>query len=355
MIDNKETDTEKEIDLLKILKLMWNDKKRIIKFGFFAGCVGIIVAFSIPKTYISKIIIVPESSDGSSGMSSSMGQLASIAGVNMDTKAPGITKEIYSLIIKSNPFVMEFASIPVLCENNQIALIDYFNKEQKKSWWSSVLNSPLLLINWISSLFNEQIEEDKTKIDLKKITKYQSDFIKKFNSSVTLILDKKTSIIDISCKTQSPEISLQLLDSITNKLQVYMYGYKTAKVRTELNSNNIMLKEARKNFYRADSIYAVSTDKNNNVFSNKAISLLDRLENEKELTFQIYKQIASQVELNKVKLNEEIPIMTILEPATLPINASYPNKLLIIIVFSFLGGFIAVALLMFKNRDIIQK
>ncbi len=343
----QQTSREEEIDLLELISAMWMARVKIITYGVVAGIIGIVVAFSIPKVYTSHATMVPEMEGGSS-TSSSFGSLASIAGINLGDGTSGITASVYPQIVSSTPFIFEFADMPVTVEqkigaDREVTLVEYFTKEYKSPWWSHVMGAPMKILGWGISLFKDIEEEGEGGIDLKKLTKDQALYKKNFSELITLSIDQKSNIISLGVNTQSPEVSLMLADSILVKLQEYMTLYKTSKLRYELESNQNMLAEAQKNYYYADSVYAASLDRTKNLASNVARISLERLQNEKNMTYQIYSQLATQVELNKTKLNAETPILTVIEPATLAIRASSPNKMMIIIAFGFLGGVVAVA------------
>ena len=78
-------------------------------------------------------------------------------------------------------------------------------------------------------------------------------------------------------------------------------------------------------------------DFNRNIKSQKAQVKINRLTNEKELAFTVYKELATQVEVDKIRVQEQTPIATIIEPAKVAVVPSSPNKMLIAIFFAFLG------------------
>ena len=56
--------TRKEIDIVGLVLLLWNHRKRIVINCFIGGVLSIIIAFSIPKQYTSTVILAPETSSG---------------------------------------------------------------------------------------------------------------------------------------------------------------------------------------------------------------------------------------------------------------------------------------------------
>ncbi len=338
---------EEEIDLIELFNALWAERLKVVKYGVIAGIIGIVVAYSIPNVYTVTAEMVPEMEAGSSS-SGSLGSLASLAGINIGGESIGITAGTYPKIVTSTPFIFEFASMPVQLEdeNREITLIEYFTEETKVPWWSHIMSAPMKALGAVMSIFREkddkEMKSDINNIDIKKLSREQDQYKRMFSEVVSLSMDSKSLTMSLSVETQSPEVSLMLADEILVKLQEYMTLYKTSKTRNELASNQSMLNEAQAKYFRADSIYAAASDRTRNVISNMARISLDRLENEKNMTYQIYNQIAAQVELNKTKLNAETPILTVIEPASLPIKASSPNKPMVVIAFGFLGGIIAM-------------
>ena len=76
---------------------------------------------------------------------------------------------------------------------------------------------------------------------------------------------------------------------------------------------------------------------------------IERLRNERNLAYNVWNQTASQVEVTKIKLQEETPIATVVEPAIVPDHAASPKKAMIFIAFAFLGGFLAVGIVVVKS------
>ena len=62
---------EQEIDLLELAKKVWDSRKLILKVCGIGAVIGLVIGFSTPKEYTSKILIAPESTSksSSSGMS----------------------------------------------------------------------------------------------------------------------------------------------------------------------------------------------------------------------------------------------------------------------------------------------
>jgi len=56
------------------------------------------------------------------------------------------------------------------------------------------------------------------------------------------------------------------------------------------------------------------------------------------LAFSVYGEIAKQLENAKIRVKEDTPIFSIIEPVTIPLEKSKPRRVLILMIWFFLGG-----------------
>ena len=335
-MENKENTKQATIDIIELFKIIWLNKKNILIWSTGGFILGIIIAVSIPNNYTTIVKIAPE--EKNLNVSGSMGALASMMGVNTNSGSGGVTKELYPEIVKSTPFALEFANIPVNFNDEIIPFWKYQLKEQKKPWWNSIISLPSTIIIAIKNTFSNESNQN-TPFD--QSNQLQTLFVNNFANITSLQINKKTNIITINVVTQNPNISTQIADSAVIKLQKYMTKYRTAQTIYNLESNTIMLRQGQQKYYDIEQEYATVLDKNANLTSLKSKIRIERLKNERDLAFQIYQNLASQVALDKIKLNEQISIATVIEPARVPINKSSPNRLLTVIAFSFLMSVIS--------------
>ncbi|MEG2606537.1 MAG: Wzz/FepE/Etk N-terminal domain-containing protein [Mucinivorans sp.] len=321
---------DNKFDVFDILKQILAAKRKLIKWGVMGLVMGAVIAFSIPRTYTSSTLISPESKvqESSAGQ---MGALASLAGINLQSGsgASGMATQLYPVIIGTTPFLMELAEIQVPYKEGQISLSDYILYEQKEAWWSYIMGLPSTVIALFSSNNEHQTIYTSNKL--------KARYIVELANRLAIDEDKKTKTITISASMQSAVVSYVVVDSVFSRLKVYVAKYQTEKLRTNLDNTIQMLDQAKKKYYLADEKYADATDSNQNLIRRSAQVKLDRLFNEKELTFSVYQQLAGQVESARIKLLEQTPIATVLEPAAVPLTSTSPNKKLIIVMWTILG------------------
>ena len=71
----------------------------------------------------------------------------------------------------------------------------------------------------------------------------------------------------------------------------------------------------------------------------------------------VFQELAGQVEQAKIQVNKDTPIFTIIEPVSVPLERTKPKRILIVVIWTFLGGVLAVgwALLKSPAKEIIKE
>ena len=331
-----------EISLVDLAKQIWKFKYRILKWSAAGALLGLIIGFSIPKEYVSVVSLAPEGDGAKNG---SLGELASIVGVGSMNDISGINLMLYPQIVSSTPFLLEFAPINVTVDDRRMVMSEYLLKHQRQPWYSAVIKAPFRAIAWVMS-----INDGSDTLNLTNSPKILDNYRKALQSRIMANVDKKTGVITVTSTFQDPLIAKSVADSVVNKLQEYMTSYKTAKTRANLEANQKLLDEAKERYYAADANYAAALDRNRNLILRSAGVQLDRLRNERDLTFQLYQQLSSQVEVDRVKLQEDTPIATVIDPARIAPKASSPRKLLLLVAFAFLGGVACLGVAYFRKE-----
>ena len=65
------------------------------------------------------------------------------------------------------------------------------------------------------------------------------------------------------------------------------------------------------------------------------------------LAYQVYSQIATQLEAARIKEQEAKPVFAVLEPVAIPNQKAAPSKAKMLVIFTFLAGCCAAAWVLF--------
>ena len=346
-------DTTQEIDLIELAKRLWKKRKFIFKCCGIAVVVGLVVAFSIPKEYCTTVKLAPEISDPSKRMGN-LGGLAAMAGINLNTSSgtDAISPNLYPDVVNSIPFLLELLPIQVTNENETLSasLYEYIYEHQKSAWWNFILQAPFKFLGFVKGLFSKE-ENKKIGNELSSfyLTPKQSAVISSLQERISVSIDQKTSVITVSVQMQDPLISANITQVVLNNLQSYITSYRTQKAKQDLEFTEKVFSEARESYYKAQRAYAAFEDANKNIISASYRTEQERLKNEMTLTFNVYNTLAQKLEQDKLRVQEQTPVYTVIQPATVPLKAASPKKPLILIGFVFLAIFGAVGYLFIKD------
>lgn len=347
---------KQDINVIEVLQKIWGERKLILKACGIAAVIAIIVAFSLPREYTTKIILAPEITN-KSGLSGGMGALASMAGINLGnmTGEDAIFPELYPKIIESTPFLTGLFNVHITTKKGDLTttLYDYMENHQKAAWWSYILEIPGKTLKWIMSFFKEKENSGLGRVDAFNLTQKQTDIAKAISQSIETSVDKKNDVITLNITMQDPLISALLADTVKDHLQRSIIAYRTSKARNDLVFSEKLYKEAQSAYFKAQRAYADFTDGNMNVVLARYQAESDRLKNEMDLAYNVYNQVAQQLQMAKAKVQERTPVYTEVQPATVPLRASGPRKIFILITFVFLAAFGTMGWILLK--DFLQK
>lgn len=343
---------EQEIDLLELAKKVWDSRMLVLKVCGIGAVIGLVVAFSIPKEYTAEILIAPESS-GKKSVSSGMGALAAMAGVNIGSSSgsDAIYPDLYPDIVSSMPFLIDLFDMEVHEQKDSTAmtLATYMKDHQKAPWWSSVVGAPFKLVGWTMSLFRDEEEEKGDKIDPFCLTPEQKQIVDGIGSNIMITVDKKTMVITLAVTMQDPLIAAVVADSVRTKLQEYVTDYRTSKARTTLEFTEKLTREAREEYYEAQAKYTRFADTNQGLAMQSSRAELEKLQNEMNLAYNAYNQMSQQLRAAKADVEEVTPVYTIIQPASVPLRPSKPNKMMVLVGFIFLAAVGSVGWILFVD------
>ena len=336
------TKKQKETDIIGIILLLWSKRKRIIINCFIGGILSIIVAFSIPKQYTSTVVMAPESSSGTS-VSGGLGALASMAGFNLgglSGSEDALYPELYPQIVSSTPFLCDVMNLQVETIDGELktSMYDYLVNHQKSPWWSKMIAAPF---KWIKRLTGGEKKEDIIPLDAEEMTLSRRQYLtlKSLDDLISVSVDKGNFVITLSVTMQDPKIASYVATVVSENLQEYIGKYRSAKARKDLAYTEKLYTEAQEKYYKAQQAYATYADQHQGVVKMQYQIEQDRLSNEQDLAFNVYNQIAQQLEMARAKVAESTPVCVVMQPAIVPVKASSPKKMMMGLLYVFLAFF----------------
>lgn len=348
---NTEQQQEEKIDILSIIKVLWNARKLYVKICAIAFILGTIIAFSIPKTYKAETVLAPELSSGMN-LSGNLSDIASMVGINLNnpnTSVDAIYPELYPEIIQSVSFLTDMFETKISTKNNQlknITLYSYLKDHQKYPWWSKIIGA----IQNITRK-KDNVNGKNAKTNYFMLNKEQDDIAQMIKSMTNCNVDKKTSIVTISITSQDPLVSASLADTVRAKIQQYIIDYRTKKARNDLDYVQKLCTEAKSQYRKAQQLYSSYSDANEDVILTSYKSKQEEMENEMQLRYNIYNQCAQQLQLAKAKVQERTPAFTVIQPATVPLKKDGPKRMTIIFIYIFIAVTLTSIYVLYKDAS----
>lgn len=329
---------EQEIDLLELFGKLWKQKKTVFKAIGYAIIAGLVIAFSMPKEYTVTVTLSPESGKASGGSLAGMASMLGLGNISM-TDADALNISLFPDIMMSTPFALELYNMQVKPEECDTTLtLHAYMEEQSKPWWGYLFSLPGKAIGGAISLIKDQPEEtERTHPDPFRLTPKEKKQLEAIKKAMTAEADTKTGITTITVTLQDPEVTATVADSVIHKLQAYITAYRTKKVAEDFKYQEMLYNKAKEEYYACQKEYATYMDKNQLVTLQSARIEGERIKAQMELANQVYQQAATQMELYRAKIQEEKPVFAVVEPATVPLVPSAPQKVLILVGFIFLA------------------
>lgn len=334
-----EDDDELQIDWMGILRQVLAIRKKLYKAAAVGVVLGILIALGTPKQYTVSITLSPEMGSSKSG-SGPASMVASFLGGSIGSDSPdALNATLTPDIVTSTPFLMELFDARVVSQDKQIdTTFTAYLDEQKSSWMGYVLKAPGMAISGIKSLFSEKKEKTET-IQEGTIELNEEDAAKLegLRQQIMADVDKKTAITTLSVTLQDPKVTATIADSVVSKLQQYITAYRTSKAKEDCQYLEKLYKERQQEYYDAQQRYARYVDANSNVVFQSTLAERERLQNDMNLAYQVYSQVAQQLQVARAKVQEEKPVFAVVEPAVVPLNPSGTSRKVIVLGFLFLA------------------
>ena len=345
---NNHVDEEIEIDLMDLLRKVIGVRKKIYKAAGIGLIIGVIVAISIPKQYTVEVTLSPEMGNDKAGGLSGLAASFLGSGVTMGDGTDALNASLSADIVSSTPFLLELSAMEIPVTKNEVMTLNTYLDEETSPWWSYVIGFPGMVIGGVKSLFTEEDEIasfDKTSQGAIELSKQDSRKIATLKKVITASVDKKTSMTSVTATFQDPKIAAVVADSVVKKLQEYIIDYRTFKAKEDCIYLEKLFKERQQEYYIAQKKYADYLDSHDNLILQSVRAEQERLQNDMSLAYQVYSQVASQLQVARAKVQEEKPVFAVVEPAVVPLEPSGTSKKIYVLAFVFL----AVCIVIFWN------
>lgn len=301
--------------------------KTIILFGIIGAAIGFTYAYSQKPIYKAELTfaIEDEKNGGGGGLSSALG-LASSFGIDLGGGGAGGVFSGANLmaLMKSRKIIEKTLLSNVEVNGKPITLVEYyiaFNKMRTgRDNNTSILNVNFP-VNPDRSLFSIQ-QDSVLKIISKKILERNLQIIQ---------VDKKVSIIGIQVSSIDEKFSKWFCEKIANIISEYYVELKTKKAKL-----NVAILEKQ-----VDSIKSRLNYSTVGTWGAERINI--------QVASTILGQLSTNLELAKITLRKETPLLQVVDSPNLPLEIEKVSKKYSILIGTFLAQFICILFLLLNS------
>jgi uncharacterized protein involved in exopolysaccharide biosynthesis len=325
---------------IAFLKTQW---KLIIGIAALGGIIGFVYAsFQKPNYLATTTFVLEEDKGGGGGIGGAMG-FASSFGFDLGGGGGGLfTSSNIIELMKSRLVVEKTLLNPVQVADKEISLADYYIliNELKKSWAKT---SAIANINF-------PVNADRTKFSLVQDSILQIISADLKNNNLTIIQkDKKIAIISLTVKTKNELFSKLFCEQLLKETSDFYIETKSKKARL-----NVDILQHQADSIRAElngAITGVATASDNVYNLNPAYNVKKTPGTRRQVDVQantaILTQLVAQLELSKVSLRKETPLVQLIDRPILPLEKDKVGRLKSLLLGGFLAGFLTLLYLVF--------
>jgi uncharacterized protein involved in exopolysaccharide biosynthesis len=322
----------------------------IVAAGIIGGAIGVGYAFTQKATYTASLsFALEDEKQGGGGLSGALG-LASSLGIDIGGSAGGAFSGANLIeLMKSRNIVEKSLLNPITGNGKTQSFAQYFINfnELNKNWDSK----PLLK----GIVFAPEADRSKFTLQQDSILGKIYEIISGANGAIGLLSvaqkDKKISIINIEVKSTDEFFSKAFTESIAQEVSSYYIEIKSKKAR-----QNMEILQRQTDSIRAElngAITGVAAAADNTFGLNPAMMVRKTPGTRRQVDVQantaILTQLVTNLEMAKVSLRKETPLIQVIDRPILPLKKEKVGKLKSLILGGFLAGFLTVLGLIFKK------
>jgi uncharacterized protein involved in exopolysaccharide biosynthesis len=295
--DNLQDTYDDEIDVRELFSTLWLSKKFILILTGIFAVLSVIFSLSLTNLYTSQALLIPTSLN--SNNTSQYSALASVAGVKLDDSSPDVTlaiafinsKKIIRQLIKHESFLPDLMAAKKwhIKSNSIIYDDDLYDKKNKK--WVREVDFPF-----------QQVPSEQEAFAL-------------FSKQINISEDKKNQLVTLSVEHISPSVAQQWAEWIIDEANTMVANLRIEEAESSIN------------------------------YLNEQIKLTPYAEL-RTMFFNLIQQNTQNMMLAKVSKQYAL---TIIDPPLIPEIKSNPQRALICILGTLLGGMLSLLIILVRK------
>ena len=342
----------KTISLLDILLAVVHNRRLIGVTTTICLTFGLLIAVLSPDEFTASASMIRETRTETSGAFA--GELSALRGlgISIGGGSVGLTAETYPYILRSREVSLAIVRSEIYFGDvdDSRTLVDFYSSDQGvlKLILAGIKKVTISLPGTIMGLFRDKAStagvpgKDGT---LQFLTQEEEEAIKRLNEMLSVNVDRKSGIMNVSVTTHWPLLSAQITQSLIVHLTERVQELYTQKSSKNLAFIQARFIEVEQKLEQAEEMLASFVDRNQNPQTAKLQIELDRFKRKVTFKTQLYADLQTQLTQAEIELQRSQPVITLLEAPVPPLKKSGPRRKVIVLVSLFLGFFASIGLI----------
>jgi hypothetical protein len=321
------------------------------KYLFYSILISLIIALVVsflekPEYTAITTFAMEEDKGSSSGLGGALG-IASSFGIDLGAAGGGgvFAASNISSLMKSHLIIEKVLLKPVKIQGKTTTLANYYIEiyNYKKKWKNKLELNNLNFPPTIEKLNHTRIQDSILNFFYKKLTKDQNLTIQQKDKKITIINIEVTSIDELFSKL--------FCEGLAKETSEFYIQTKSKKARINTNVLQKQADSVKNELNLAITGVAQDVDKIYNL--NPSLNIKSASTKKKQIDIsantEVLKQILIQLELSKITLRKETPLIQLIDQPTFPLEQIKFGYLKTIILFVLMSFVLSSSFLIFRK------
>lgn len=354
-----EDDSDEKLNLFHIATVLWEERKKILISVGVVFVIGLFIYKIKPRTFTADASLLPEIANNNRSGNQAYRQISNFLNLNSNSEGGSANLKIslYPKIVQSLPFELELIKQPLYFStlDTTISIYTYYTQFARPSFYAYLKHYTI----GSSALEAQMFVHRKKKADPTDTTVYSKFLNKKYilhtegsrisvavgAGSLINVENTPDDITKVSAHLPDPTAAADLVSATTQLLTKYVTNYRVNKAKNDEEFIQKQTDQARQKYIDSQNALDQFNDSHVNLVTAQAKSESERLGAQYKLAFNLYQNLAQQLDQAKIKVQQQTPVFSTLEPARIPSGRKDPSLKVVIVGSIFVGLFIGCGLI----------
>ena len=166
---------------------------------------------------------------------------------------------------------------------------------------------------------------------------------------ITVSVDEDTGLMTVSVSAGEAQLASELVKSFLAHFKTRVREIRTKKTRKRLSFLEERFREAEQELETAEDRLAKFLEQNQNPTTPTLQFRRDRLQQQVRFKEQVYSDLQGQLTQARLSLQRQTPVVTSVEKPVPPLERSFPQRTIIVVLAFLLGGVFSIGFAFLKS------